>query len=247
MGVLCIIQARLGSTRLPGKVLKKLSGKSVLEHVINRVSKSNLIDQIIVATTTNKEDDKIIDECLKIGVNYYRGDENNVLSRYYETAFDKGYETIIRITSDCPLIDPKIIDNMIRYFNNENEKYQLDYLSNSLKETFPRGFDVEIFTFNSLKEAYENATLEYEKEHVTPYIYLNQDKFTIKNYYNSNKYQNYRLTLDTYEDYLVIKNIYDNIYKEDSMFFYEDIISYLNQYPEIANINQHIKQKKLGE
>lgn len=247
MGVLCIIQARLGSTRLPGKVLKKLSGKSVLEHVIYRVSKSNLIDQIIVATTTNKEDDKIVDECLKIGVNYYRGDENNVLSRYYETAFDKGYETIIRITSDCPLIDPQIIDNMIRYFNNENEKYQLDYLSNSLKETFPRGFDVEIFTFNSLKEAYENATLEYEKEHVTPYIYLNQDKFTIKNYYNSNKYQNYRLTLDTYEDYLVIKNIYDNIYKEDSMFFYEDIISYLNQYPEIANINQHIKQKKLGE
>lgn len=247
MGVLCIIQARLGSTRLPGKVLKKLSGKSVLEHVIYRVSKSNLIDQIIVATTTNKEDDKIVDECFKIGVNYYRGDENNVLSRYYETAFDKGYETIIRITSDCPLIDPKIIDNMIRYFNNENEKYQLDYLSNSLKETFPRGFDVEIFTFNSLKEAYENATLEYEKEHVTPYIYLNQDKFTIKNYYNSNKYQNYRLTLDTYEDYLVIKNIYDNIYKEDSMFFYEDIISYLNQYPEIANINQHIKQKKLGE
>lgn len=247
MGVLCIIQARLGSTRLPGKVLKKLSGKSVLEHVIYRVSKSNLIDQIIVATTTNKEDDKIIDECLKIGVNYYRGDENNVLSRYYETAFDKGYETIIRITSDCPLIDPKIIDNMIRYFNNENEKYRLDYLSNSLKETFPRGFDVEIFTFNSLKEAYENATLEYEKEHVTPYIYLNQDKFTIKNYYNSNKYQNYRLTLDTYEDYLVIKNIYDNIYKEDRMFFYEDIISYLNQYPEIANINQHIKQKKLGE
>ncbi|CEH34930.1 cytidylyltransferase domain-containing protein [Romboutsia lituseburensis] len=247
MGVLCIIQARLGSTRLPGKVLKKLSGKSVLEHVIYRVSKSNLIDQIIVATTTNKEDDKIVDECLKIGVNYYRGDENNVLSRYYETAFDKGYETIIRITSDCPLIDPKIIDNMIIDFNNENEKYQLDYLSNSLKETFPRGFDVEIFTFNSLKEAYENATLEYEKEHVTPYIYLNQDKFTIKNYYNSNKYQNYRLTLDTYEDYLVIKNIYDNIYKEDSMFFYEDIISYLNQYPEIANINQHIKQKKLGE
>lgn len=247
MGVLCIIQARLGSTRLPGKVLKKLSGKSVLEHVIYRVSKSNLIDQIIVATTTNEEDDKIVDECLKIGVNYYRGDENNVLSRYYETAFDKGYETIIRITSDCPLIDPKIIDNMIRYFNNENEKYQLDYLSNSLKETFPRGFDVEIFTFNSLKEAYENATLEYEKEHVTPYIYLNQDKFTIKNYYNSNKYQNYRLTLDTYEDYLVIKNIYDNIYKEDSMFFYEDIISYLNQYPEIANINQHIKQKELGE
>lgn len=247
MGVLCIIQARLGSTRLPGKVLKELSGKSVLEHVIYRVSKSNLIDQIIVATTTNKEDDKIVDECFKIGVNYYRGDENNVLSRYYETAFDKGYETIIRITSDCPLIDPKIIDNMIRYFNNENEKYQLDYLSNSLKETFPRGFDVEIFTFNSLKEAYENATLEYEKEHVTPYIYLNQDKFTIKNYYNSNKYQNYRLTLDTYEDYLVIKNIYDNIYKEDSMFFYEDIISYLNQYPEIANINQHIKQKKLGE
>lgn len=247
MGVLCIIQARLGSTRLPGKVLKELSGKSVLEHVIYRVSKSNLIDQIIVATTTNKEDDKIVDECFKIGVNYYRGDENNVLSRYYETAFDKGYETIIRITSDCPLIDPKIIDNMIRYFNNENEKYQLDYLSNSLKETFPRGFDVEIFTFNSLKKAYENATLEYEKEHVTPYIYLNQDKFTIKNYYNSNKYQNYRLTLDTYEDYLVIKNIYDNIYKEDSMFFYEDIISYLNQYPEIANINQHIKQKKLGE
>ncbi|WP_270940079.1 glycosyltransferase family protein [Romboutsia lituseburensis] len=247
MGVLCIIQARLGSTRLPGKVLKKLSGKSVLEHVIYRVSKSDLIDQIIVATTTNKKDDKIIDECLKIGVNYYRGDENNVLSRYYETAVDKGYETIIRITSDCPLIDPKIIDNMIMYFNNENEKYRLDYLSNSLKETFPRGFDVEIFTFNSLKEAYENATLEYEKEHVTPYIYLNQDKFTIKNYYNSNKNQNYRLTLDTYEDYLVIKNIYDNIYKEDSMFFYEDIISYLNQYPEIANINQHIKQKKLGE
>lgn len=247
MGVLCIIQARLGSTRLPKKVLKKLEDKSVLSHVVYRVKQSKLIDQIIVATTNQKEDDQIVKECLKIGVEYYRGDEKNVLSRYYEAALDKNCEIIVRITSDCPLIDPEIIDKMIKYFNDENKKYQLDYLSNSLEETFPRGFDVEVFTFNSLKEAYGNANLEYEREHVTPYIYLNKNKFTIKNYYNYENYSNYRLTLDTIEDYLVIQKIYENLYNADKIFYYKEIIKYLDQHPEISQINKDIKQKKLGE
>lgn len=245
--IIVIIQARMGSTRLPGKVMKKIANKTVLNHVVNRVSMSKKIDKVVIATTENIEDDAIVKECENIGISYYRGSQDNVLSRYYNVAKEENADIVIRITSDCPLIDPIIIDKMVEYFIEENKKDKLDYLSNTLVETFPRGFDVEVFTFDSLKRVYDNATHDFEKEHVTPYIYTNKEKFVIKNYSNNKNYSQYRLTLDTIEDYKVIKNIYDNLYKENKMFYIEEIISYLECNPEIAQINKEIKQKKLGE
>lgn len=245
--IVCIIQARIGSTRLHGKVMKELRGKTVLSHVVDRVKRSKRLDKVIIATTKNKEDDEIVNECKKIGVEYHRGSVDNVLSRYYEVANNENADIIVRVTSDCPLIDPEIIDEMIKYFEKENEVGHIDYLSNSIIETFPRGFDVEIFTYDSLREAYNNAKLDYEKEHVTPYIYMNKDKFIIKNFSNDKNYSQYRLTLDTIEDYILINNIYEHLYIENQIFYFKDIINYLNQNPNISQINKDIKQKKLGE
>lgn len=247
MKIIAIIQARMGSTRLSGKVMKKLGNKTVLAHVVNRVSMSEKIDKVIVATTKNVEDDTIVKECESIGAYYYRGSQDNVLSRYYEAAKEEKADIVIRVTSDCPLIDPFIIDKMIDYFIEEKNDSNIDYLSNTLIETFPRGFDVEVFTFKSLEQAYNHATYDYEKEHVTPYIYINKDKFKIANYSNDKNYSQYRLTLDTTEDYEVLKKVYDNLYKKDDMFYFDEIISYLENNPEISQINKQIKQKKLGE
>lgn len=245
MKIVCIIQARMGSSRLPGKVMKNLRGKTVLGQVISRVLESKRIDKVIVATTINSLDDTIVKECRDLGVNYYRGSEENVLSRYYNAAKKENADIVVRITSDCPLIDPKIIDKMIVYF--ESRVPSIDYLSNSIIETFPRGFDVEIFSFEVLEQSYKNADLDYEKEHVTPYIYMNKDKFKIKNYSSDEDYSKYRLTLDTIEDYLVISKIYNDLYKENEIFYYDEIIEYLNKNPSIVEINKNIKQKRLGE
>lgn len=243
MNIICIIQARMGSSRLPGKVMKDLKGKTVLNHVVDRVKRSKILDKVIVATTKSICDEEIVNECKKIGVNYYRGSEEDVLSRYYEVAYREGADIVVRVTSDCPLIDPNILDKMIVYFTKSN----IDYLSNGIVRTFPRGFDVEVFTFKALQICYKNATLDYEKEHVTPYIYMNSNKFSIENYKNDEDYSRYRLTLDTEEDYIVINNIYKNLYVEGEMFYFDEIIDYLNRNPFIIQINSSVIQKKLGE
>ncbi|GAI87236.1 unnamed protein product, partial [marine sediment metagenome] len=170
MNIIAIIQARIGSTRLPRKVLMELEGKTVLEHVIERVKRSNLINDVVVATTILKDDLEIVKLCSNIGISVYCGSEENVLDRYYQTVRLFKAEHIVRITSDCPLMDPKIIDEAI----NLHLRKKADYTSNTIKETYPDGQDVEIFTFEALKKAWKNVNLASEKEHVTPYIRKNQ-------------------------------------------------------------------------
>lgn len=238
-----IIQARMGSTRLPGKVLIPLAdGKSVLEHMTNRILAGKSKVKVIIATTENKEDDAIVEEAIKLGIPFFRGDENDVLSRYYWTAKKYNVDIIVRLTSDCPLYDVALLDAMVSEFLKPENK-GLDYLSNTLERTFPRGFDTEIFTFPTLETAYFDAKFSYEKEHVTPYIYEHQNLFKVKSYVNPVDYSEYRLTLDTEDDLQLIKIIFNELYKGD-YFGTEKIFKLFEKRPELKAINAHVEQKK---
>lgn len=246
MNIVCIIQARTTSSRLPNKVLLSLpygSDKTVLEQVINRVNKSEFINKIVIATTVNKTDNPIEELCKNLKITCYRGSEDNVLARYYEAAKENEADMIIRVTSDCPCIDSKVIDDLIT----KHLKEKNDYTSNSLTRTFPHGLDCEIFSFELLEEAYNNAKEKFEKEHVTPYIYkTNKDKFKLGSLIldNSKGYEKIRITLDTKEDYTLLCNIYDYLYKEDKDFNCNDIIELFEKKPWLFNINSNIEQKK---
>ena len=239
MKIIAIIQARLGSTRLPGKVLLDLEGRTVLEHVIRRVRSSKFVNDIIVATTINKEDLEIVKLCASLGISVYCGSVDDVLDRYFQTArLFKAYH-IARITSDCPLIDPKIIDDVVALHLSEKS----DYTSNILKETFPDGQDTEIFTFNALKEAWKNANLASEREHVTPYIRKNPLFKHVNLEYNEDLSQK-RWTLDNPEDFEFIKIIYENLYKKNPFFGMEEILKFINEYPAIEKINNSLKRNQ---
>ncbi|AET70307.1 spore coat polysaccharide biosynthesis protein F, CMP-KDO synthetase [Desulfosporosinus orientis DSM 765] len=244
MKTAAIIQARMGSTRLPGKILKDLMGKTVLQHVIERVQQAKNIDEIIIATTTLAQDDVVADEALKCGANYFRGSENDVLARYYGAAKENNVDIVVRITSDCPLIDPFVTDEIIRYFKQDN---MYDIVTNAgsdlSKRTFPRGLDTEVFSFQSLERAYQQADKDYQHEHVTPYIYENSSR--IYYYRNSVDYSMFRLTLDTEEDFILIKEIYRHLYRGQHDFYLKDIVSLFKEYPDLIKINAHIEQKKL--
>ena len=247
MKIAAIIQARISSTRLPGKVLKELpfnSGITCLEQVIRRLKKSKKIDDIVIATTEDKEDNEIVDIAKKEDVKYFRGSKENVLSRYYFAAKKNNIDVVVRITSDCPCIDVDITDLTIDAHINK----VADYTSNSLTRTYPHGLDVEVFNFNALEEAYKNATKYYEKEHVTPYIYKNPQKFKInivkapKELYASD----IRITLDTEEDYALLCAVFDYLYPKNEYFNAYDIVNLFNkEKPWLKLINKKVVQKKI--
>lgn len=222
--------------------MKKLKNKTVLEHVINRIRAVDIIDQIIVATTTRPTDDAIEQEAMKIGASVYRGDEDDVLSRYYEAAVKYKAEYIVRITSDCPLIDPKVTSDIIHFFLN----HQFDYVSNCLIRSYPRGLDTEVFCYRSLERAYKEAKDSAQREHVTPYIYHNKDLFSVYDYILDKDLSNYRWTLDTQEDWELIYRIYDKLYNENFIFGMDNIIALMQEEPWLSEINAQVVQKKLG-
>jgi spore coat polysaccharide biosynthesis protein SpsF len=243
MKIGAIIQARMGSTRLPEKVMKNLQGKTVLEHVIERVKQSKLIDEVIIATTTHERDAVIESEALRCGAKAFRGSEEDVLSRYYYAAKGNNLDVVVRITSDCPLIDPRIIDDIVQFYKNNNYDIVTNAGNDVENRTYPRGLDVEILSFDILENAYINASEKYQREHVTPYIYeVVQNKFYYK---NQSDYSKYRWTLDTDEDFQLIKEIYKVLYKGVHDFYMDDIISLINEQPSLQLINAHIEQKKL--
>jgi len=231
-----IIQARMGSSRLPGKVLLKVMDKTILEYVVERVRKARNVGDLIIATTTKKDDLKIVNLAKKLGIKVFCGSEADVLERYYQAATLFKAKHIIRITSDCPLIDPGIIDNVIdSYFESE-----ADYCTNSLSQTFPDGVDVELFSYGALKDAWENAKLLSEREHVTPYIKNNPDKFKIVSLKNSINLQDKRWTLDREEDFIFIRCILNKLYPKNPDFGMNDIIEFLKKNPYLENINEGI-------
>jgi spore coat polysaccharide biosynthesis protein SpsF len=235
-----IIQARMGSTRLPGKVLKNLAGKPVLWHIVNRVKLSMLSEMVLVATTTNPEDDIIQSACNTWGIPVFRGSSDDVLQRYcdavkYLEAGRSKVDYIIRITGDCPLIDPTIIDEVVRVAL--SEKY--DYVSNTDPPTFPDGLDVEVFSRSALFTACKNATLISEHEHVTPHIRKSED-FRKFNVTCQKDLSGLRWTLDNEEDYVFIKKIYDDLFKNSKDLTMQEVLNYLWDHPYLQKINEMI-------
>lgn len=230
---LCIIQARMGATRLPGKVLMKVMQKPLLAYEVERVKRAKKIDTIVIATTTNNEDDAIEEFAKSVGVKCFRGSEEDVLDRYYQCSLQyEDYESIVRITGDCPLIDPKIIDEVVAFYESEGT----DYASNILEETYPDGMDVEVFTNKALHQSAKKTKLSSEREHVTLYM-KNSDTFSKSSFSSEIDYSNYRLTVDERVDFKVISYLLEKCGNEASM---EDYIEELKESPEIANLNQGI-------
>tara|TARA_B100000029_G_scaffold501261_1_gene574315 strand:- start:407 stop:1171 length:765 start_codon:yes stop_codon:yes gene_type:complete len=231
----CIIQARMGSTRLPGKVLKKLNDEiPTLKFQMNQLKFSNNIDKIIIATTTQDPDIQIVDFCQKNNLEFFRGESKDVLDRYYKCAKKFNFPIIVRITSDNPLIDPKIVDTIIDKFRNSSYDYmQTDF------DREPLGFAVEIFTFKSIEKAWTEAKLPSEREHVTPYFYKNPEKFSIKRITQEENLSNIRCTVDTVYDFKLIEKI---ILKIKSRPIYQnDILKLFEKEPDLLNINKHVK------
>ena len=226
-----IVQARIGSSRLPGKVMKYLEDKIVLDHVIERLKKSKYVRNVIICTSTKIQDDLIYKHCQQNNIKCFRGSELNVLERYYETATFYKSEYIVRVTSDCPLVDSKYIDLMIEKYFELNQPYLCPKYYGNHK--FPDGFNGEIFNYNVLKEAYENAS-ENEKEHVTTYIIKKYKTIEFDYPINYQKYKNIdfsnlHLSLDTPEDYELLKNIFQHVYLKKNHFQIEDVLDYLDQ------------------
>lgn len=240
-----IIQARLRSTRLPCKVLLSLAGKPLLYHVINRCKQSKLADKVIVATTKNPEDILISEMCKEWGVECFRGDSKNVSNRYYKAACTQKSDLVVRVTSDCPLVDPRIIDLCIKRIKLE----KCSYISTSHEgnKAFPRGLDVEVFTIDALKTSSKLATRGYEKEHVTPYIWENKNgKFRIcdplwpeKGYIGG-----FRLTVDYFEDYVLMALLYKKFYRNGNISV-KQVLSYLSKNMDLVKINASLKQKSI--
>ena len=227
----------MGSTRLSGKVMKDLCGKTVLAHVIERVGIA--CKNIVVATTDNPREEPIIAESKKYSADVFQGSEDDVLSRYYLAAKQAQAELVIRITSDCPLYDGRLLAAMLKYYQGE------DYLCNTIERRYPRGLDTEIFTFAALEKTYREAKEQHQREHVTPYIYQNPSMFKIRQYKQQPNLSDLRWTLDTEEDWQMIRSVYKALYK-DKPFSTVETVKFLAKHPEIANINAHIEQKKLN-
>ena len=245
MKTAAIIQARTSSSRLPGKVLKSLpydSDISVLEQVIRRIKKTKFINEIIIATTQDVEDNQIVEIAEKEDVKCFRGSLNNVLERYYKAAKENNIDIIVRITSDCPCIDFKIIDSLI----SEHLKNKNDYTSNTLKRTFFHGADAEVFNFKTLETAFINAENDFEKEHVTPYIYKSHpEKFKIQLLESKTDMSDIRLTLDTQEDYALLCAVFDYLYENNNFFHSKEILNLFKIKPWLKLINKKIIQKKI--
>ncbi|MBM15563.1 MAG: acylneuraminate cytidylyltransferase [Nitrospina sp.] len=236
MEIGCIIQARMGSTRLPGKVLEELEeGKTCLDSVIQQLE--DVFDKKnIVIATTNLEEDKIIEQfCKEREINVFKGETKNVLDRYYKCAKEFDMQNIVRVTSDCPLIDPGIVFELIKKMNTG----EFDYVSNVLKRTFPIGLDAEIFTFYALEQSWKMSELPSEREHVTPFIKKNSNIFKQYNLENNENKSDIRVTLDMPEDLMLIRKVVSKI--KNRPIRYNDLEKLFEKEPEILSINKNIK------
>ncbi len=243
--IIAIIQARMGSTRLPGKVLEELAGQPLLTHLVNRTIQAKTLDDAIVATTRQPDDDAIAQICKQHAWACFRGSKDDVLDRYYQAALFFKADIIVRLCADNPLIDPRIIDTVVEAHLDSSA----DYTYNGVAGHFPLGLDTEVFSFKSLEKVFKQAKQGYEHEHVTPYIYQHPEVFKIQSVEATGKLRrpDLRLTVDTEEDLRLIREIYKRLYREREIFYTEDIIDLLDKHPDLVAINAQIRQKTLGE
>ena len=241
-GLGIITQARMTSTRLPGKVLLTANGATMLSHHLRRLGETQL--PIVVATTSNTADDAIVEASEAFGASVFRGSEHDVLSRFAGAAAQFGFEGVVRVTSDCPLIDPVLINEGVAAFVEEGSESV--YVSNTAERSYPRGFDYEIFSARALFDAAENASEAFEREHVTPYLYRNGSSgLRVRSIRRPVDASDLRLTLDEEADYTLLRRLIEE-HGADRMSS-DDIVALLRAHPELAGINAHVEQKKLGQ
>lgn len=247
MKCVIIVQARMNSTRLPGKVLKPIGGKPLLAYALETLQRVENADGLLVATSDLPADDAIAAFCTDFGMDCYRGSETDVLDRYYQAARSVEAERIVRITSDCPLIDADVVSEIIDAFDAAQvNATPIDYLSNTLDRTFPRGLDVEIFSFAALETAWKEASDPDEREHVTPFLYRHPERFRLQQYRQAINRSHLRWTVDTPEDFHLIELILGELAPQTSEFRQKDILHVLDKHPDWLTINAHIEQKPLA-
>jgi len=234
MKIVAIVQARMGSTRLPGKVLKQINGASVIQLLISRLSKSKLIDQIIVATSLNEENRVLVDHVNELGYVCEQGSENNVLKRFFKAAKTNDADVIVRITGDCPFVDPEMVDDLVTKF----QDLKVDYITNGSPPSYPDGLDIEVFSMKALHRAYQEAKTSFDKEHVTPYI-RDSKKFKTESIQSSEDLSDLRWTLDESEDLEVIRGVF-NFFEPDIHFSWKKILHLQQTQPDIFNKNINI-------
>lgn len=233
--ILAVVQARISSKRLPGKVMKTVLGKPLIGYLLERLSFAKLIDKVVVATSTDTKNDQIVQYVQSLGFEVYRGKEDDVLDRYYQAALLYKADDIVRITGDCPLLDPAVCDEAIKAYENEG----VDYVHTG--PTFTEGLDCEVFSFKALEIAWKGSKLKSEREHVTQYFYKHPELFKKITLVNKTDDSKYRITLDEEEDFIVIKAILEQFAKEEKKFFKAEAIkSFLNAHPDIYKINTRI-------
>ena len=240
MKIVAIIQARIGSSRLPAKVLKPILDRSMLAHVVERARRASTITEVVVATTDKPEDDIIVEECKRLETLVCRGSELDVLDRYHSAAIERNAGAVVRITSDCPLIDPTVIDRVVRTFL----RLEPDYASNKIEPTYPRGLDTEIMTMGALERAWQEATEPYQRVHVTPYLYEAPGRFRTVAVKHDRDYSRYRWTVDTPEDLAFVRTVYGRL-GPDNTFSWDAVLALLDREPGLAEINRRIVQKDM--
>jgi spore coat polysaccharide biosynthesis protein SpsF len=242
MNVVAIIQARMGSSRLPGKVVADLGGRTMLERVLRRTGRSRLVDRVVVATSKSDGDERIVQECRRLEVDWFRGPEDDVLKRYCQTAQAYGADVVVRITADCPFIDPTVTDRMIRAFLHARP----DYASNTLVRTWPRGLDTEVISEAALERACCEAGQPYERVHVTPYLYRHPEHFRLLAVRSPHDLGSLRWTVDSLADLTFAREIYRRLDNDDA-FSWRRVRRLLTQSPSLADLNRHVRQKALVE
>jgi len=240
MKIVAIVQARMGSTRLPNKVMQPVrTGMPIIEVLLSRLSKSTEIDKIVLATSNQSVNQPLVDHVEKLGYSVFQGSENDVLDRYYQAAKSVQATEIVRITGDCPLIDPNLVDQVIELFHDE----KADYASNTNPPTYPDGLDVSICTFNALEKAWQQATTKFDREHVMPFIRRNSDMFRTVNLTNQKDQSKERWTVDEPEDMKVVQNIF-NHFVPDINFSWKEVIQLRNSKPQLFSKNQHLTRNE---
>jgi len=237
--IIALIQARMGSTRLPGKVALELKGSTVLEQVFNRVSSSKLINEAILVTTLHKSDLPLVCLCANKNIRVFCGSEEDVLDRFYQAAKIIKPDHIVRITADCPLMDPEVIDIVVKKHLDSNS----DYTSNVLVESYPDGLDVEVFTYNALEQAWKDADKKSDREHVTLFMRNNADRFKLCSVENNINLSSLRWTLDEPEDYDFIQKLYD-FFDKKSLFGMNEVLSVMEKHPSLGKINNKITRNE---
>jgi len=244
MKTVAIVQARVGSTRLPGKVLLDLAGKTVLERVVERVSRFTLVDEVVVATSELRADDPVAAECARIGVETFRGSESDVLDRFVGAADATGADVCVRLTADCPLLDPGVSDSIISVFHEADGV--ADYASNKIPQSFPRGLDTEVFSREALGRTAREARETYERVHVTAYMYRHPERFSLISVTSDVDRADWRWTVDTAEDLEFVREIYGRLGGTDD-FSWHDVVALLDEEPSLKWINATVKQKEVDQ